>query len=142
MIALDTNLLVYAHRSRLPEHAAARRAIEEASFADAGWGIPLPCLVEFWSVVTHPAAAGHRSMPQDASSFLAALGKAGAKILHPREGLWERLSRSATEMGVTGSRVFDLQISLIAREAGASEIWTHDTRFAAVRGIQVVDPLA
>lgn len=142
MIALDTNLLVYAHRSRLPEHAAARRAIEEASVADAGWGIPLPCLAEFWSVVTHPAAAGHRSTPRDAAAFLASLGTAGAKILHPRDGLWERLSRSAIELGVMGSRVFDLQISLIAQEAGASEIWTHDTGFAAVRGMRVVDPLA
>ena len=28
MIAIDTNLLVYANRSAAPEHAGARRAIE------------------------------------------------------------------------------------------------------------------
>ena len=58
MIALDTNLLIYAHRATMPEHSAARRAIERAVIHPQGWGIPLPCLAEFWSVVTHPAATG------------------------------------------------------------------------------------
>gem|GEM_PF-7044891 len=50
MIAVDTNLLVYAHRAGCPEHAAARRAIEEAANDTEGWGIPSSCLFEFWSV--------------------------------------------------------------------------------------------
>ena len=39
MIAIDTNLLVYAHRARTPEHARAQKAIELAAAGDAGWGI-------------------------------------------------------------------------------------------------------
>jgi predicted nucleic acid-binding protein len=61
MIAVDTNLLVYAHRARTREHAAARRAIERAAAHAAGWGLPLPVLAEFWAVVTHPSAAGRPS---------------------------------------------------------------------------------
>ena len=56
MIALDTNLLVYAHRSAIPEHKAARRAIERARQSGLGWGIVDAGLVEFYAVVTHPAA--------------------------------------------------------------------------------------
>ena len=37
MIALDTNLLVYAHRSATPEHKNAGAAIERAA-ASSGWG--------------------------------------------------------------------------------------------------------
>ena len=54
MIAIDTNLLIYAHRCGLPEHRAARRAIQKASVDPRGWGIPFSCIAEFWSVVTHP----------------------------------------------------------------------------------------
>ena len=51
MIAIDSNLLVYAHRTALPEHRRARRAIEKASRSPLGWGIAWPCIAEFWSVV-------------------------------------------------------------------------------------------
>jgi hypothetical protein len=50
MIAIDTNLLVYAHRARTPEHARARKAIERAAADDAGWGIAAASLTEFWAV--------------------------------------------------------------------------------------------
>jgi len=38
VIALDTNLLVYAHRTGTAEHHAAARALERASHAPGGWG--------------------------------------------------------------------------------------------------------
>lgn len=41
----------------MPEHRAARRALERAAAVPAGWGFTLANLVEFWSVVTHPAAS-------------------------------------------------------------------------------------
>lgn len=49
MIAIDTNLLGYAHREGFAEHRAARMAIEEAASRSAGCGIPLPCIAEFWT---------------------------------------------------------------------------------------------
>ena len=39
MIAIDTNLLVYAHRSLCPEHQKAKTSIESAAANDSGWGI-------------------------------------------------------------------------------------------------------
>lgn len=48
MIAVDTNLLVYAHRSAVPEHARARRAIENAVDDPHGWGISIANVAEFW----------------------------------------------------------------------------------------------
>ena len=66
MIALDTNLLVYAHRSAVAEHRSARQAIVRARTSSGGWGFSLPVVGEFWSVVTHPTAAGRPSAPEEA----------------------------------------------------------------------------
>ena len=142
MIAIDTNLLVYAQRRHTPEHQDARRAIERASTDSRGWGIPLPCIAEFWCVVTHPASSGGPSPSKEARGFLHALaGSGGASIWTPGTGFWERLTQLASDLKIAGARVFDLQIALIALENGATEIWSHDRAFAGVPGLQVRDPL-
>ena len=142
MIALDTNLLIYAHRSGLPEHGAAKRAIQKASQDPRGWGIPYPCIAEFWSVVTHPASAGGGSPPAMARGFLRALIlEAGAALWMPHSGSWERVTRLAEDLDVRGPRVFDLQIGLAAFDNGATEIWSHDRGFVTVPGLALIDPL-
>lgn len=142
MIAIDTNLLIYAHRSGLAEHRAAKRALQKASADARGWGIPFPCVAEFWSVVTHPESAGGGSAPSKARAFLRALIlEAGAKVWAPSEGCWERVTSLAVNLGVRGPRIFDLQIALTAFDNGATEIWTHDRGFLTVAGMALHDPL-
>ena len=111
---MDTNLLVYAHRAACPEHLPARRAIEEAADSGEEWGIPGPCVFEFWSVVTHPSSVGGPSKPSAARSFIQGLmDTAGAVILPPPTAL----------------------------EVGVSELWTHDAGFIGLPGIRLRDPL-
>jgi len=142
MIAIDTNLLIYAHRAGAPEHRAARRVLGEACQDRRGWGLPLPCIAEFWSVVTHPACAGGPSTARQARGFLEALLRDGeGAVWLPQAGYWERLTRLAGELRVQGARIFDLQIGLTAFENGASEIWTHDRNFQGIPGLLVRDPL-
>ena len=142
MIAIDTNLLIYAHRASLPEHRPAQRAIERASRDPRGWGIALPSLAEFWSVVTHPDSRGGPSTAKQATAFLRALiSEAGAMLWMPGEGFWERLAELAGALGIQGPRIFDLQIGLTAFDNGAIEIWTHDRGFMAFPGLRVHDPL-
>lgn len=138
MIALDTNLLVYAHRAAVPEHRAAREAIERA--AAHPWGFSLACVVEFWSVATHRAAAGRPSRPQQAARFLEELILAGAVLWMPGPAFASRLMQLAVDLGVAGPRIFDVQIGLMAFEGGAREIWTHDRAFVPVPGLRVVHP--
>jgi hypothetical protein len=143
VIALDTNLLVYAHRARTPEHRAARAALDRAAAIGTEWGVAYPCLLEFWAVVTHPAAAPRPSTPREASAFLAGLVEAGGlSVWIPRAGFWQRLHRIAVDLGVAGPRIFDLQIALISFESGATDLWTHDVGFVSVPGLPVSDPLA
>ncbi len=142
MIAIDTNLLVYAQRRHTPEHRAARRAIERASADRRGWGIPLSCIAEFWCVVTHPASSGGPSPAKEARGFLHELmANGGANVWTPGTGFWGRLTQLASDLKIAGPRVFDLQIALIAFENGATELWSHDRGFGVLPGLVVRDPL-
>lgn len=140
MIALDTNLLVYAHRSAVPEHEAARAAIGTARRSGRGWGFALFSIAELWSVVTHPAAAGRPSEPAEVAAYLRALVEAGARIWAPGPDFAARLLQMAEDLDVSGPRLFDLQIGLAAFDAGATEVWTHDQAFVAIPGLRVGDP--
>jgi hypothetical protein len=142
VIALDTNLLVYAHRAGAAEHRAARSAIERAARDPRGWGFTLLNLVELWSVATHPAAAAGPSLPGQVRGFVEALLGAGARLWLPREAFGSRLLRLAEQLDVVGPRVFDLEIALTAFDHGASELWSHDRGFRSVPGLAVLDPLA
>ena len=52
MIAVDTNLLVYAHRREARLGDQAHRLMAGLAVGDRPWAIPWPCCFEFLSVVT------------------------------------------------------------------------------------------
>ena len=54
MIAVDTNVLIYAHREDSPWHAAALQALTGLAEGRSAWAIPWPCVHEFLAIVTHP----------------------------------------------------------------------------------------
>lgn len=141
MIVLDTNILIYAHRSGTSEHQAARQAVEQA-YAQGACGIALPSIAEFWSIVTHPKSVGGPSKPQEAQSFIDALvNELGFHICLPGLDFSQRLMQLAGDLGITGIRIFDLQIALIALENSATHIWTHDRNFVGVPGLKIHDPI-
>jgi predicted nucleic acid-binding protein len=141
MVVTDTNLLVYAHRELTREHVGARSALEAASRHGEGWGIAMASLLEFWSVVTHPAASGRPSTPAEARGFIDALVEAGARLLSPAPTAGRRILETAGRLGVVGPRVFDLQIAVTALDHGATELWSHDHGFVTLPGLRLVDPL-
>lgn len=141
MIAIDSNLLIYAHRSAAAQHRAARNAIEAALNTPGGCGITMPSVAEFFSIVTHPTATGRPSPPEAAVEFLASLRAGGVQDLAPGPGFATRLVRMAADLGVTGVRIFDLQIGLCALDSGAAELWTHDRGFVKIPGLAIHDPL-
>ena len=141
MIAIDTNLLIYAHRAGTPEHRSARSAIEAACGLAGGCAITLPSIAEFFSVVTHPAANGRPSSAEDAAAFLAAMEEAGIVVLRPGLSFATRLLQTAADLAVKGPRIFDLQIALCALDGGATELWTHDANFVKIPGLVIHDPL-
>ena len=141
MIAFDTDLLVYAHRSATPEHRAAWAALDAAANTPGGFAIALPSVAEFFGIVTHPASSGRPSSVSEAAAFLRALEDGGLVILGPAPGFAARLLQTAIDLAVSGPRVFDLQIALCALDGGATELWTHDRGFVKVPGLALHDPL-
>jgi predicted nucleic acid-binding protein len=142
VIALDTNILVYAHREGTPEHVRARETIIEALNHPDGWGIPYPVIAEFWRTVTSPGHPGGASSSASITNFFRHLLTEGhGHIWTPSPGFGQRLMRWASSLKVRGGRIFDLQIAVIALEHGAREIWTHDRNFLSVPTVKIRDPL-
>ena len=54
MTAIDTNILVYAHREDSEWHKRAAAAVASLAESAREWAIPWPCLHEFLAIVTHP----------------------------------------------------------------------------------------
>lgn len=141
LIAIDTNLLVYAHRAGLAEHEAALRALEAARNHGSGWGVPFPVLGEFWRVVAGAAAGEHPSTPAQAAGFLSDLWAAGAQPWLPLAGFEHEMPTLANRLNVKGVQVHDLQIAITALQHGARELWTHDCAFLPFPGLRLRDPL-
>ncbi len=138
MIALDTSLLIYAHREGSREHEHARTTILAALDDPQGWGICLPSVSEFWSSVTNPKIPGGPSSAKVVTHFFHYLISEGnGAIWTPGPGFGQRLMRWASLLKVRGKRIFDLQIAALALEHGAREIWTYDAAFVSVPGLKV-----
>ena len=73
MIAVDSNILVYAHREDSPWHEASRECVG-AGRGPGAWAIPWPCLHEFLAIATH---AGYTT-PRRRSSWLSARSTPGS----------------------------------------------------------------
>ena len=53
MIAVDTNILVYAHREDAEFHKPAFERIRQLAEGNVPWALPWPCLHEFFAIATH-----------------------------------------------------------------------------------------
>jgi predicted nucleic acid-binding protein len=110
MIAIDTNILVYAHRTAAKEHRNAKRVIERALDDPRGCGVAVACIAEFWAVVTHPTSP-RPSTPAEAFDFISSLvDEAGVEVWPQTRELEVVFARTAFDLRVRGSRVFDLKL--------------------------------
>lgn len=142
MIAVDTNVIVYAHRREMAQHEVALRAITRLAEGDEPWGIPAPVITEFLRVVTHPQIFSPPSPMATALATLdALLASPSARLLLPGDGHRRLLTKAIDEGAATGNLVLDASIVAICREHAASRILTNDLDFRRFPSIEVV-PLA
>jgi toxin-antitoxin system PIN domain toxin len=142
MIALDTNILVYAHREDSPWHAVAKSRIVDLAEGPSSWAVPWPCLHEFLAIVTHPRIF------RTPTPVAVALDAVGALLEAPRlvllsetAGYWDEL-RSLVEKGLlAGSVVHDARIAALCRLHGVSELWSADRDFSRFPDLTVRNPL-
>ena len=143
MIAVDTNLLVYAHRRESAFHDKALEAIEALSASGSAWAIPWPCVHEFYSVVTNVRAFKPASTISQASAQVAAwLDSPSLVLLHEGAGHWPALHRLLVAGRVVGGQVHDARIAAICIEHGVREFWSADRDFNRFPSLTVRNPLA
>jgi len=142
VIALDTNLLVYAHRRDSPWHAKARRHIATLAEGQAVWAIPWPCIHEFLAIVTHPRIF----IPP--STLGEAIGQVEVWLESPTlvllaEGSthWSALRTALETARAVGPLVHDARIAALCRQHGVRELWTADRDFGRFPDLPVRNPL-
>ena len=142
MIAVDTNLLVYSHRSDSRFHLAAKELIESLRTRPAPWAIPWPCIHEFVGIVTHPKV--FKAPTPLAASFAcvdAWLAGGNLHLIVEGDGYFAKLREIATAAQLKGPRIHDARIAALCLHHGVSELWSADRDFSAFPQLKVRNPL-
>ena len=142
MIALDTNILVYAHREDSPFHDVAARRVAELAEGGAAWAIPWPCIHEFLAIVTHPR------IYDPPTPLTAALEQVDAWIESPSLVLltesdqhWPELRSLIEKAKVTGGRIHDARVAALCLQHGVRELWSADRDFGRFTQLTVINPV-
>lgn len=131
MIAVDTNVLIYAHRRETGQHESALNRLKALSEGDRPWGLPVFCIAEFVRVVTHLRVFSPPSDLQVALAFIDRLLESPSiRLLLPGEGYPEIFRGVCESAAVRGNLAFDAQIAAVCFEHGVHELLTTDRDFA------------
>jgi uncharacterized protein len=134
MIAVDTNILIYAHREELPQHETAKTRLTALAEGGKRWAIPVFCLGEWMRVVTHPKLFDDPHTASEAGEALSRLLEApSVTVLSPGRQYWRLLREAVEEADAVGNLVFDAQIVAVCRESGVRELLTEDRDFDRFR---------
>ena len=130
MIAVDTNVLVYAHRRDAEFHATAADRLGALAEGHSAWAIPWPCLHEFFAITTHlkiysPPSTREQSIAQ----IDAWLASPTLSVLSESAGYWEQLRKLLLGAKVTGPLVHDARIAALCTTNGVRELWSADRDF-------------
>jgi toxin-antitoxin system PIN domain toxin len=141
MLAPDVNVLVYAHRSELPEHAACRGWLEDLVNADAAFGLADLVLSGFLRIVTHPRVFGSPTAIGDALAVASSLREQPNRVpLEPGPRHWAIFERLCRESRARGNLVADAYLAALAIESGCEWVTT-DRDFGSFPGLTVRNPL-
>lgn len=131
MIALDTNILVYAHRSESSLHGPALARLRELVEGNLPWALPVFCIGEFVRVVTNARIFRPPTGIESALDFLSQLlGSPSARLLLPGTTFPALFADACRDAAVQGNLAFDGQIAAVCREHGVTSILTEDRDFA------------
>jgi len=142
VIAVDTNILVYAHREDSPWHGAAAERVRHLAEGRAAWAIAWPSLHEFLSIVTHPRIfVPPTPLLRAIDQVDAWLESPSVTLLAESPGYWAVL-RSLVESGrVAGPLVHDARVAALCIHHGVQELWSADRDFSRFPRLAVRNPL-
>jgi toxin-antitoxin system PIN domain toxin len=142
VIAVDTNLLVYAHREDSTWHQAAYGRIAELAEGRGPWAIPWPCIHEFLAIVTHPRIYDPPTpVPAALDQVSAWLEAPNLVLLSESEGYWAKLFELVGDGRLTGPQVHDARIAALCLHHGIEELWSADRDFGRFPELRVRNTL-
>jgi toxin-antitoxin system PIN domain toxin len=137
LIAIDTNILVYADREETPLHGLALAALRRLSEGPEAWALPIFSVAEFLRVVSHPRVFNPPTPVAEAlSSIESLLRSPSARVLVPGPAFLGLLRAQLQESGATGNLVYDAQIAAVCLEHGARSLLSEDRDFARFPRLQ------
>ena len=142
MIAVDTNILVYAHREDSDSHEDAYRQLARLAEGREAWAIPWPCIHEFFAIVTHPRIfVPPTALAAAIDQVEAWLESPTLVLLTETELHWARLREMLVAGRIVGPRVHDARIAALCAQHGVGELWSADRDFGRFPNLAVVNPL-
>ena len=143
MIAVDTNVLIYAHREDSPFHEQADRALERLVTGTGSWAIPWPCVHEFVAITTHPRVYDPPSTIDDALQQIDCWLESPTVRLIGEQGVrsWSTLRALLEDGRAVGPRVHDARIAAICQEHGVDPLYTTDRDFSRFPALKRCNPL-
>lgn len=142
MIALDTNILVYAHRRDSEWHRQASTLVTDLAEGTTPWAVAWPCIHEFLAIVTHARVFNPPTTIVKAIEQVEMwMESPSLRLIGELQGHWKELKRILTAGRVAGGAVHDARIAAICREHGVQELWSADRDFSRLPGVSVRYPL-
>ena len=144
MIAVDTNILVYAHRRESRPHDRASAFLRRIAEGDRAWGIPWPCCYEFLSVVTNRRIWGDAVTPMEHAwgQLEAWTSSPSNRLLGETGDFLDVLGRFVRRPRVRGAVVHDARVAAICVAHGAEALFTRDRDFSLFPELPTRDPFA
>ena len=142
MIAVDTNILVYAHREDSEWHSAAYARIAQLAEGRGAWAIPWPCIHEFLAIVTHPKIfAPPTPLAAAIDQVEAWLESPTLQLLAESELHWLQFRALLLSGKIAGPKVHDARIAALCMQHGVKELWSADRDFGRFPNLTVANPL-
>lgn len=135
--AVDTNILIYAHRSESRLHEVCHQRLRQLAEGGDLWALPVFCIAEFVRVVTHLRVFTPPTDLSIALEYMRRLVESPTlRLLLPGPTFLDLFIDSCQEAGVRGNLAFNAQIATVCREHGVARILTADRDFARFPGLE------
>jgi toxin-antitoxin system PIN domain toxin len=142
MLLTDVNVLVYALRIDVADHARYKGWLEDMVTSESAFAVSDQVLSGFVRVATHPRAFKQPTPLDVALSFADRIrNHVNAVAVAPGDRHWGIFTRLCRDAGAKGNLVPDAYLAALAIESG-SEWITTDRDFARFDGLRWRHPLA
>lgn len=144
MTAVDTNILVYAHRRESAAHQVADRTLRELAEGSCLWAIPWPCCYEFLSIVTNRRIWKDAATPPEHAwrQLRAWTDSPSNRLLQETDGFLDVFGELVQRPKVRGPVVHDARVAALCLVHGVEALLTRDRDFRAFPELPTRDPLA